>query len=87
MAKRLVVFLYGLGCYMVFFLTFVYAVGFIGNLYIPRSLDSAKGGPSPMLAQARRTPSSVTENLKFWRGRGVMNCPPLAIEAAEDMTF
>jgi methanethiol S-methyltransferase len=25
----------------VFFLTFVYAVGFIGNLYIPRSMDSA----------------------------------------------
>jgi methanethiol S-methyltransferase len=41
MTKRLAVFLYGLVSYMVFFLTFVYAVGFIGNLYIPRSMDSA----------------------------------------------
>jgi methanethiol S-methyltransferase len=41
MAKRLAVFAYGLVSYMVFFLTFAYAVGFIGNLYVPNSLDSA----------------------------------------------
>jgi methanethiol S-methyltransferase len=41
MAKRLVVFAYGLVSYLVFFLTFVYAVGFIGNIYLPRSMDSA----------------------------------------------
>ena len=41
MAKRLVVFAYGLVSYLVFFLTFVYAVGFIGNMYLPRSMDSA----------------------------------------------
>ncbi|MGA8153650.1 MAG: methanethiol S-methyltransferase [Terriglobales bacterium] len=41
MAKRLAVFVYGLVSYLVFFLTFVYAVGFIGNLYVPKSLDSA----------------------------------------------
>ena len=41
MAKRLAVFLYGLVSYLVFFLTFVYAVGFIGNLHIPKSMDSA----------------------------------------------
>jgi methanethiol S-methyltransferase len=41
MAKRLGVFAYGLVSYMVFFLTFVYAVGFIGNLYVPKSMDSA----------------------------------------------
>ncbi|HXJ88483.1 MAG TPA: isoprenylcysteine carboxylmethyltransferase family protein [Candidatus Binatia bacterium] len=40
MAKRLAVFVYGLVSYLVFFLTFVYAVGFIGNLYVPRSMDS-----------------------------------------------
>jgi len=41
MGKRLAVFAYGLVSYLVFFLTFVYAVGFIGNLYVPKSIDSA----------------------------------------------
>jgi len=41
MAKRLAVFAFGLVSYMLFFLTFVYAVGFIGNLYVPKSMDSA----------------------------------------------
>ena len=41
MGKRLAVFVYGLVSYIAFFLTFVYAVGFIGNLYLPRSMDSA----------------------------------------------
>src|ERR1700758_756648 len=40
-AKRLAVLAFGLVSYMLFFLTFVYAVGFIGNLYVPKSLDSA----------------------------------------------
>jgi hypothetical protein len=40
MAKRIAVFVYGLVSYMVFFLTFVYAIGFIGNLYVPNSLHS-----------------------------------------------
>jgi protein-S-isoprenylcysteine O-methyltransferase Ste14 len=40
MAKRLAVFVYGLVSYIAFFLTFVYAVGFIGNLYVPKSMDS-----------------------------------------------
>jgi protein-S-isoprenylcysteine O-methyltransferase Ste14 len=41
MAKRLAVFAYGLVSYMIFFLTFVYAIGFIGNLYVSKSMDSA----------------------------------------------
>jgi protein-S-isoprenylcysteine O-methyltransferase Ste14 len=40
MTKRLAVFVYGLVSYVLFFLTFVYAVGFIGNLYVPTSMDS-----------------------------------------------
>jgi protein-S-isoprenylcysteine O-methyltransferase Ste14 len=40
MVKRLAVFAYGLVSYVAFFLTFVYAVGFIGNLYVPKSMDS-----------------------------------------------
>jgi len=41
MAKRFAVFMYGLVSYVAFFVTFVYAVGFIGNLYVPKSMDSA----------------------------------------------
>jgi methanethiol S-methyltransferase len=41
MAKRLAVFVYGLVSYLAFFVTFVYAVGFIGNLYVSKSMDSA----------------------------------------------
>jgi methanethiol S-methyltransferase len=40
MVKRLAVFVYGLISYTVFLLTFVYAVGFVGNLYVPKSMDS-----------------------------------------------
>lgn len=44
MFKRLTVFLYGVSCYVVFFATFLYAIGFIGNLWVPRSIDSPSDG-------------------------------------------
>jgi methanethiol S-methyltransferase len=44
MFKRLSIFLYGVVCYVVFFATFLYAIGFIGNFGVPRTLDSAPGG-------------------------------------------
>ncbi len=39
MLKRLSVFLYGAACYAVFFATFLYALGFIGNFAVPVTLD------------------------------------------------
>ena len=40
--KRLAIFLYGIATYAVFFATFLYGIGFIGNLWVPKSIDSPR---------------------------------------------
>ncbi len=42
---RITTFIYGALCYLIFFGTFLYAAGFIGNLVFPKTIDSGRSGP------------------------------------------
>jgi protein-S-isoprenylcysteine O-methyltransferase Ste14 len=45
MLKRMTFFAYGVICYVAFFATFLYAVGFIGNVGVPTALDARATDP------------------------------------------
>lgn len=49
MTRRVAIFIYGVTCYAIFLATFLYAIGFVGNLIVPKGIDS---DPTMPLAQA-----------------------------------
>lgn len=45
--SRMIAFIYGLGSYAIFFVTFLYAIGFVENVLVPTTIDTGAATPLP----------------------------------------
>jgi len=83
--NRILALAYGLLSYLVFLASFLYAIGFVGNLLVPKSIDSGVSGP-PAIAFAAdvlllglfAVPHSVMA--RQWFKRRWTQIIPLAVE-------
>ena len=46
MVQRIAAAIYGIVCYVIFFATFLYAIAFVGNIRVPRSVDVGPSVPT-----------------------------------------
>ena len=55
---KIAIFLYGLAAYVVFFFTFLYAIGFVTGLAVPKTIDTGTVVPmtEALIVSAVRTP-------------------------------
>src|SRR5262245_52223893 len=49
--RRIMFFVYGIGCYLLFLATYAYLACFVGNLFVPWTIDSGPAAP-PVWATA-----------------------------------
>lgn len=68
MPSRITAFVYGVICYLVFLGTLLYAIGFLGNLIVPKSIDSGRQGPlleTLVIGHSVKAGSFWEERVKF----------------------
>ena len=48
--KRVLTFVYGIACYGIFFASFLYLIGFLGDFLVPKTINSGSSGFNPWMA-------------------------------------